>query len=102
MEEGKKGRGMWRISLLPFPRFRAFLPPTPSPPIFAPASQATVPQVGPNLANSIPPCLTSPLSFFSGAFVNSLYQQPTTEQEILLKFVLVFVQELLHAMTKLR
>ena len=43
-----------------------------------------------------------PFLFFSGAFVNSLYQQPTAEQEILLKFVLVFVQELLHAMTKLR
>ena len=49
----------------------------------------------------IPPCLTSHRSFLSGAFVNSLYQQPTTEQEILLKFVLVFVQELLQAMTKL-
>ena len=29
--------------------------------------------------------------------MNSLYQEPTTEQEILLKFVVVFVQELLHA-----
>ena len=57
--------------------------------------------IGPNLANSIPPCLTSHLSFLSRTFVNSLYQEPTTEQEILLKFVVVFVQELLQAITKL-
>ena len=39
--------------------------------------------IGPNLANSIPPCLSSHHSFLSGAFVNSLYLQPTTEQEII-------------------
>ena len=39
--------------------------------------------IGPNLANSIPPCLTSHRSFLSGAFMNLLYLQPTTEQEII-------------------
>ena len=39
--------------------------------------------IGPNLANSIPPCLTSHRSFLSGAFMNSLYLQPTTEQKII-------------------
>ena len=39
--------------------------------------------IRPNLANSIPPCLTSHRSFLSGAFVNSSYLQPTTEQEII-------------------
>ena len=39
--------------------------------------------IGPNLANSIPPCLTSHRSFLSGAFMKSLYLQPTTEQEII-------------------
>ena len=39
--------------------------------------------IGPNLANSIPHFLTSHRSFVSGAFVNSLYLQPTTEQEII-------------------
>ena len=39
--------------------------------------------IGPNLANSIPPCLTSHRPFLSGAFLNSLYLQPTIEQEII-------------------
>ena len=39
--------------------------------------------IGPNLANSIPHFLTSHRSFVSGAFVNSLYLQPNTEQEII-------------------
>ena len=38
--------------------------------------------IGPKVANSIPPSLTSYLCFLSWALVNSLYLQPTTEQEI--------------------
>ena len=53
-----------------------------------------------NFANSIPSCLTSHLSFLSGTFVNSLYLNQVLSRK-LLKFVLVFVQELLQAMTKL-
>ena len=53
-----------------------------------------------NLANSIPPCLTSHLSFPSGGFVNSLCLNQVLSRK-LLKFGLVFVQELLQVMTKL-
>ena len=53
-----------------------------------------------NLANSIPPCLTSHLSFPSGGFVNSLCLNQVLSRK-LLKFGLVFVQGLLQVMTKL-
>ena len=39
--------------------------------------------IRPNLANSIPAYLPSQRSFLSGAFMNLLYLQPTTEQEII-------------------
>ena len=88
-EEGKKGGGLGKISLLiPFSLLPCFSP-SHSPPIFVPG-YSTSKYIGPNLANSIPPCLTSPVSFFSGAFVNSLYQQPTTEQEIFIEICTSF------------
>lgn len=57
--------------------------------------------IGPNLANSIPPSSSSYCYFLFGVFVNSIFLQPKTEQEISEVCSTVFNLGLLQVMTKL-